>query len=84
MRLSMIFNPSSANKDNNLNKAVYTALTTLSGNIAKSFITKLVKEENVMEMKAGTKKLVDLEVHVSSWWLIQIKYVLFPKKMYWM
>ncbi|XP_071084353.1 UDP-glucose:glycoprotein glucosyltransferase 1-like isoform X2 [Haliotis cracherodii] len=63
MRLSMIFNPSSANQDNKLNKAVYTALTTLSGNIAKSFITKLVKEENVMEMKAGTKKLVDLEVH---------------------
>lgn len=42
------------------------ALQTLPNSLAKSFITKLVKEENYVELAAGTKTLRDLEVNVSG------------------
>ena len=66
MRLGVIFNHVSLlDGDHMISKAVYTALQTLGNNHAKSFITKLVKEENVADLKSGIKTLEDLEVHVS-------------------
>lgn len=41
------------------------ALNVLPNTLAKSFVTKLVKEENYAEILAGTKTLKDLEVNVS-------------------
>lgn len=67
MRLGFIFNPVSlATKELNINKAVHVSMATLSGNIAKSFVTKLVKEENVDALSSGTKTLSDFEVNVSN------------------
>ncbi|XP_064615079.1 UDP-glucose:glycoprotein glucosyltransferase 1-like [Liolophura sinensis] len=64
MRLGFIFNPVSlAAKELNINKAVHVAMATLSGHIAKSFVTKLVKEENVAALNSGAKTLIDLEVN---------------------
>ncbi|KAJ8309822.1 hypothetical protein KUTeg_011687 [Tegillarca granosa] len=64
MRMGIVFNPSlDSGSDYLITKAVYTAFQTLSNNLAKLFITKLVKEENVQELKAGTKTIEDLEVN---------------------
>jgi hypothetical protein len=65
MRLGVIFNHESVlDSDLTITKAVYTALSTLDNNHAKSLVTKLIKEENVADLKFGVKKLEDLEVHV--------------------
>ncbi|XP_069103600.1 UDP-glucose:glycoprotein glucosyltransferase 1-like [Argopecten irradians] len=65
MRLGVIFNsrPWKSDDKYTISKAVYTALTTLEPGIAKSFITKLVKEENVHALLAGEKKIEDFEVN---------------------
>ncbi|ESP03274.1 hypothetical protein LOTGIDRAFT_137613 [Lottia gigantea] len=63
IRLGLVFNPASLTEDHIISRAIYVAYNTLGNNHAKSFITKLVKEENVAELKAGTKTLKDLEVH---------------------
>ncbi|XP_056004849.1 UDP-glucose:glycoprotein glucosyltransferase 1-like isoform X3 [Ostrea edulis] len=64
MRLGIIFNHDSVlSSDLFISKAVYTALNTLENNHAKSLVTKLIKEENVADLKSGVKKLEDLEVH---------------------
>ena len=47
-------------------KAIQAALDSLTPAMAKMFITKLVKEENIQELKDKTKTLKDLEVHVST------------------
>jgi len=57
-----------------ISRAVYTAIQTLNNNMAKNFITKLVKEDNVEGLKAKTKELSDLEVHVGQDWLTQCQY----------
>jgi len=64
MRLSIIFNPSSTETDQNrINRAVFVALQTLPMGIAKSLVTKLVKEENAQGLLEGTKTLQELEVN---------------------
>ncbi|XP_062620063.1 UDP-glucose:glycoprotein glucosyltransferase 1-like [Saccostrea cucullata] len=64
MRLGLVFNHDSVlSSDLSISKAVYTALQTLGNNHAKSLITKLIKEENVADLKSGVKKIQDLEVH---------------------
>lgn len=63
MRVGIIFNPLHLDKDNFISRAVYIAMSTLTGNMAKNFVTKLVKEEYVKGLKAGTKTLKDLEVN---------------------
>ena len=40
-------------------------METLEAGMAKSFITKLFKEENVAALRSGEKTLEDLAVHVS-------------------
>ena len=45
--------------------AVQVAIDTLPNNLAKMFITKLLKEENVAALAKGKKTLKDLEVNVS-------------------
>ena len=64
LRLGAIMNAASLEDDNTINRAVHLALTTLPGKQALSLVTKLVKEDNVQALKAGTKTLQDLEVHV--------------------
>lgn len=58
--------PSSAAADNVdlVSRAAWVALRDLPGMLSKSFLTKLVKEENYAEISAGTKTLRDLEVNV--------------------
>ncbi|KAK6167193.1 hypothetical protein SNE40_021285 [Patella caerulea] len=63
LRLGLIFNPTTVAGDNLISKAIYVAYKTMSNNLAKSFITKLVKEENVADLQTGKKTLQDLEVH---------------------
>ncbi|BFZ00634.1 hypothetical protein BsWGS_03673 [Bradybaena similaris] len=63
LRLGIIFNAQSLKADNTVNKAVHVALETLPAPIAKSLVTKLVKEENIQDLVAGRKTLKDLEVH---------------------
>ncbi|XP_041360300.1 UDP-glucose:glycoprotein glucosyltransferase 1-like [Gigantopelta aegis] len=63
MRLSVVFNPVSSDGENKINKAVNAALNVLVGNNARNFITKLVKEETVEELKSGEKTMEDLAVH---------------------
>lgn len=63
LRLGLVFNPQSATADNKVNKAVQVALQTLPAPIAKSLITKLVKEENIQDLLAERKTLQDFEVH---------------------
>ncbi|KAK6962086.1 UDP-glucose:glycoprotein glucosyltransferase 1 [Biomphalaria glabrata] len=63
VRLGVIFNPKSLDADNVINKAVQVALGTLPAPIAKSLITKLVKEENIQDLMSRKKTLKDLEVH---------------------
>ena len=65
-RLGVVFNPSSVGGENRVSKAVKAALDVLTGNNARNFITKLVKEEVVAELQAGGKTMEDLAVHVNS------------------
>ncbi|XP_029640881.2 LOW QUALITY PROTEIN: UDP-glucose:glycoprotein glucosyltransferase 1-like [Octopus sinensis] len=62
LRVGIVFNPSDSKAKNAMNKAIHVALTTLSGNMLRNFVTKLVKEENINELNDGTKTLRDLEV----------------------
>lgn len=72
VRVGLIHNPtelpSGGEKQNGLSiaVAVQAAIDSLSSGMAKSFVTKLLKEENVAELNGGTKTLQDLAVHVSS------------------
>lgn len=61
-----MYNSASPGSKNLVSRAVQVALQTLPNSLAKSFITKLVKEENYVELAAGTKTLRDLEVNVSG------------------
>lgn len=64
LRLGFIFNTDTSDSSKvNINKAVYVAANTLSNTLAKSFITKLVKEENFIDLQSGAKTLRDLEVN---------------------
>ncbi|KAH9487627.1 UDP-glucose:glycoprotein glucosyltransferase 1, partial [Bulinus truncatus] len=63
LRLGVIFNPKSLTADNTINNAVHIALETLPAPIAKSLITKLVKEENIQDLLTQKKTLHDFEVH---------------------
>ncbi|KAK3776845.1 hypothetical protein RRG08_024619 [Elysia crispata] len=63
LRLGIIMNTGSMTEDNIISRAVHVALTTLPAKLALSLVTKLVKEENVEALRAGTKTLQDLEVH---------------------
>ena len=45
--------------------AIQVALEMLSPTMAKSFVTKLLKEENIEALKTGEKMLDDLSVSVS-------------------
>lgn len=66
LRLGFIFNSAKATKDKvDINRAAFVALKTLRNSLAKSFITKLVKEENFADLQSGKKTLNDLEVNVS-------------------
>uniref|UniRef100_A0A0B7A3W1 UDP-glucose:glycoprotein glucosyltransferase thioredoxin-like domain-containing protein n=1 Tax=Arion vulgaris TaxID=1028688 RepID=A0A0B7A3W1_9EUPU len=63
LRLGIIFNAQSLTADNTVNKAVYVALETLPAPLAKSLVTKLVKEDNIQDLIAGRKTLKDFEVN---------------------
>ena len=41
-------------------------METMDAGMAKNFITKLLKEENVVALRSGEKMLEDLAVHVSQ------------------
>ncbi|KAL5004908.1 hypothetical protein ScPMuIL_018364 [Solemya velum] len=62
LRLGVLFNPSDV-EDSFISTAIYVALTTLENQLARSLITKLVKEENVADLKSRAKTIADLEVH---------------------
>ncbi len=51
--------------DSDVGKTVQSALSYIGMNYAKMFVTKLVKEENVVALKNKKITLQDLEVHVS-------------------
>lgn len=55
VRIGMINNPSEdpASENTVIARAIWAALQTQTSNIAKNFITKLAKEENAKELKAG-------------------------------
>ncbi|KAL3846980.1 hypothetical protein ACJMK2_017920, partial [Sinanodonta woodiana] len=64
LRIGVVFNAISQKLGTfSINKAVYAALESLDNQNARNFITKLIKEENVIELQAGTKTLEDLAVH---------------------
>ncbi|XP_021356134.1 UDP-glucose:glycoprotein glucosyltransferase 1-like isoform X2 [Mizuhopecten yessoensis] len=65
LRVGVVFNSQLGKTESafTISRAVYAALTTLEPGIAKSFITKLVKEENVKDILAHSKQLSDFEVH---------------------
>ncbi|KAK7090839.1 UDP-glucose:glycoprotein glucosyltransferase 1-like isoform X2 [Littorina saxatilis] len=63
LRLGIVFNSASPSSKDLVSRAVQVALKTLSNNLAKSYVTKLVKEENYADLVAGTKTLRDLEVN---------------------
>lgn len=64
--MSVIFNTEVEDgADYTISKAIYLALQTLDTSEAKNFITKLVKEDNVKDLKAAKKSLRDFEVSVS-------------------
>lgn len=68
LRLGIVFSSTdkeAAKETRFITQAIYTALTTLSNGLARNYITKLVKEENVAELQAKKKSLADLEVNVS-------------------
>ena len=68
MRIGIIYNPGDTfGQDSHfITKAIHVALETLPRNMAKSFVTKLLKEENVADLKSKTKTLNDFDVHVSN------------------
>ena len=70
MRIGVIHNPTSLPKEGEddshfLSRAIQAAMNTLEPAMARSFVTKLLKEENVEALQKGEKTLDDLSVHVS-------------------
>lgn len=68
MRIAVVHNPVSleAPKEKlDVFAAVEAALAAMDTQMAKSYITKLVKEENVVSIDLGEKTLDELAVHVS-------------------
>ncbi|KAL8598827.1 hypothetical protein ACOMHN_015406 [Nucella lapillus] len=63
LRLGLVFNSGSPGGENLVSRAVQVALQTLPSPLAKSLVTKLVKEDNYNELVAGQKTLRDLEVN---------------------
>ncbi|OQV12944.1 UDP-glucose:glycoprotein glucosyltransferase 1 [Hypsibius exemplaris] len=65
VRIGIIYNPSESSLagDLRISKAIQVALETQPMNLARNFITKLLKEENVAEIAVGTKTLQDFEVN---------------------
>ncbi|XP_059174574.1 UDP-glucose:glycoprotein glucosyltransferase 1-like isoform X2 [Physella acuta] len=61
LRLGIISNPQNVNGDNKVTKAVQVALETLTPPMAKSLITKLVKEENIQDLLSERKTLQDFQ-----------------------
>ena len=49
-----------------ISRAIHMAIATQEPAMAKSFVTKLLKEENVEELVSGGKTLEDLAVHVRN------------------
>ena len=47
-------------------RAIQIALATQEPGMAKSFVTKLLKKENIDALEKGEKKLEDLAVHVRT------------------
>lgn len=69
IRFSIIHNPTTIPNDQSptsIARAVYVAMETLPVGMAKNYVTKLVKEEHVEEIKSGIKTLEDLAVGVSE------------------
>jgi hypothetical protein len=69
MRIGVVHNPLSleAVEDKlDVFAAYEAAITTMDMGMAKTFITKLVKEENVEAIDLGEKTLDELAVHVSN------------------
>lgn len=63
-RIGLIHNPTTITKDiPKLTKLIHAGLKLLPTNIAKQFVTKLVKEENVADLLAGKTSVADLAVH---------------------
>ena len=52
--------------DNFIPHAIQTAMETLDPTMAKSFVTKLLKEENIESLKNGEKELEELAVYVCT------------------
>ncbi len=70
VRIGIVHNPTSLPARDDaaahfLSRAVHVALETQEPGMAKSFVTKLLKEENVAALRSGAKSLRDLAVHVS-------------------
>ncbi|XP_074657528.1 UDP-glucose:glycoprotein glucosyltransferase 1-like isoform X2 [Tubulanus polymorphus] len=66
VRVGVVHNPTHVPTDEKstlISRAIQTAIATLPTGLARSFITKLVKEENVDGLLSGTKTISDLEVH---------------------
>ena len=69
MRFGLVHNPSKMPEDKKshpISRAIYTAMDSLTLGIAKSFITKLVKEDIVKDLSQGKKTMEDLSVGVSG------------------
>ncbi|XP_064638451.1 UDP-glucose:glycoprotein glucosyltransferase 1-like isoform X2 [Lineus longissimus] len=65
-RIGIVHNPTTFPKGAEkplIATAVQVAIDTLPNNLAKMFITKLLKEENVVALVDGTRKIRDLEVN---------------------
>ncbi|XP_076453817.1 UDP-glucose:glycoprotein glucosyltransferase 1-like isoform X2 [Babylonia areolata] len=63
LRLGIVFNSASPGNKNLVSRAMQVALQTLPNTLAKSFVTKLVKEDNYADLMDGKKTLSDLEVN---------------------
>ena len=72
LRLGLVHNPLRLG-GGKISRAVQVALATLPAPIARSLVTKLVKEENALGLQAGSKSLQDLEVHVSVGWRCRLQ-----------
>ncbi|XP_013410964.1 UDP-glucose:glycoprotein glucosyltransferase 1 isoform X2 [Lingula anatina] len=67
LRVGIVHNPRSLStklyEGSQIPLAIHTALGTQVPHIARSFVTKLLKEDNIHAILEGTKSLSDLEVH---------------------
>ena len=65
VRIGVIHNPVSIDGDMFIPRAIQAALNTQQPAMARSFVTKLAKEENVAALASKEKILADLAVNVS-------------------